>query len=1126
MRKKLGIVHLNPGWWDGPREPVPVVRAACVWSSVGPTNINGRVTDIAIDPNDNQKIFVTSVGGIWRSLDGGRRWQRVSDEFIATVFASVAVNPSDSNVVYAGAGDPNYAYALGLSGIGIWRSTSAGAPASWNKVSPPELDGQVIFRLRIDPAPPNDVYAATSAGVFVGTASGATWSRLAGFDAGTTDLAIDFSSSPRKVYAGASESSSSFSHGIWKYDGFSWQKRNSGIQVSQAKTIALALAPSNPSIIYAKVQKGSDDTLLGVFKTTTAGEQPPTGGNAWTKLRTASELATRLDDANAAGYNSILAVDPTDPATVYGGGACAWRTTDGGAQWENVFSGSQSGNSCDSGSPFALHFDQHAIAFDPSNSKIVYAGNDGGIYRTTDTSSATWHWNHISHGMLTTEFYRITSAQSSTTLVAGGTQDNGTEISFGNRTWYNPGCCDGFDAAVDNEYSTFYVDRNRGVVGFSNPVPGTPGGGTELALSSLETPIPPFVVDPSKASAALSAGDAGQNRQVILKTTNTVNWSRAKPQELPVGREIAALAVAPSSNFQTYYVAVAADKKPVIFPTTHCDSPAVAPTIWRTANGGTTWDTTANGLPGDLWPNRLAIDYSHDDRAFVAFGGCSGGSVLMTMNRGANWTALPGSGANAIPNAAVTSVAIDPNDPSVIYAATTIGVFRGQVSDGPPPTASWAPFDDGLPDGTDTNDLWVDRDAALLTVGTVGHGAYQRDIRPGTQCQDTMLLVRDNVFDRGLNPSTPPSGLPDSEHPIQDPVRPELFRPDNTTAGRVYWWNSTDIRIDVPSNDLPANKIGSADHVEMETCPIEVTACPDGTMMDSNPAPGQSANVYVQVMNKGIRPASNVRVTALWTDGTTALPVLPLDFWSTTFPAGSTNCGTLNTGTGWNAVDPSHPCRVIPVINPELPEVVQFGWTVPATAPQQRAMLAIVESADDPISATVRSTNEVRPEVLVPENRQIGLRNVQVIDEPPDESRRLGLATINLPSSGPREGPMDLLISRAGMGSNAQIAVLLPPTPDVKLSGVKRAPATLDQAQRERLAGYGIDTSVAYFVTGSEGSVGNLPIPFGKSWKIAVQYYLSGGEPNVAYRFALVAREGKSILGGSSYLIRIRKAGK
>lgn len=475
MRKKLGIVHHNPAWWDGPREPVPVVRGACVWSSVGPTNINGRVTDIAIDPNDNRKIFVSSVGGIWRSLDGGRRWQRVSDEFIATVFASVAVNPSDSNVVYAGAGDPNYAYALGLSGIGIWRSTSAGEPASWNKVSPPELDGQVIFRLRIDPAPPNDVYAATSAGVFVGTASGATWSRLAGFDAGTTDLAIDFSSSPRKVYAGASGSSSSFSHGIWKYDGSSWQKRDSGIQISQAKTIALALAPSNPSIIYAKVQKGSDDTLLGVFKTTTAGERPSTAGNAWMKLPTASELATRLDDVNAAGYNSVLAVDPTDPATVYGGGACAWRTTDGGAQWENVFSGSQSSNTCDRGSPFALHFDQHAIAFDPSNSKIVYAGNDGGIYRTTDTSSVPWHWNHISHGMLTTEFYRITSAQSTTTLVAGGTQDNGTEISFGNRTWYNPGCCDGFDAAVDNEYSTFYADTNRSVVGFSNPVPGTPG---------------------------------------------------------------------------------------------------------------------------------------------------------------------------------------------------------------------------------------------------------------------------------------------------------------------------------------------------------------------------------------------------------------------------------------------------------------------------------------------------------------------------------------------------------------------------------------------------------------------------------------------------------------------------
>src|SRR5437764_7224733 len=111
---------------DARDAPVDVRRpGGCAWHSAGPTNINGRVTSIAIDPGNNQNVFVTTVGGIWRSRDGGRRWQPVSDDFLASVFATVAVNPGNGNEVIAGGGDPNYGSA-GASAIGIWRSTSSG----------------------------------------------------------------------------------------------------------------------------------------------------------------------------------------------------------------------------------------------------------------------------------------------------------------------------------------------------------------------------------------------------------------------------------------------------------------------------------------------------------------------------------------------------------------------------------------------------------------------------------------------------------------------------------------------------------------------------------------------------------------------------------------------------------------------------------------------------------------------------------------------------------------------------------------------------------------------------------------------------------------------------------------
>ena len=93
-------------------------------------------------------------------------------------------------------------------------------------------------------------------------------------------------------------------------------------------------------------------------------------------------------------------------------------------------------------------------------------------------------------------------------------------------------------------------------------------------------------------------------------------------------------------------------------------------------------------------------------------------------------------------------------------------------------------------------DIWVNRATGILSIGTMGHGVFQRDIRPGASCSSRILLVRDNVYDRAVEPS--PFDLPDAEHPIVDAARPNFYKPDDTPGGRVYWWTSNDIRIAVP----------------------------------------------------------------------------------------------------------------------------------------------------------------------------------------------------------------------------------------------------------------------------------------------------------------------------------------
>jgi len=1116
MRSELNLRHLAPGWLspipgsglsERATHPLEKVSNACTWVSLGPTNINGRVTGIAIDSKNGRRIFATSVGGIWRSDDGGRRWQRVSDDFLSTIFASIALNPGNSSEVYAGTGDPNYHDPS--SGSGIWFSSNGGAPGSWSKISSTTLDGLVIYRIRVDPIPPNNLYVATSRGVYLGThsAGGFTFSRVMGFDAWTTDMAIDFSVVPRTIYAGVRIASGKFPTGIWKYDGIRWQKRDSGISTRTGKTIALALAASSPNIIYAKVENGPDGTLQGVYKTITGGEPPPGGGSAWANLAGAMVMNDSLfDQGGYSWYNSILEVDPNDANRVYGGGMDIFRSVNGGSDWEVV-----SGGADDEYQQF-VHADHHAVAFDPINSKLVYVGDDGGVFKSTDTSVPVWHWIDISHGMVMTQFYHVTGQQLTGSMIAGGSQDNGTEMTFGNRSWYQPGGCDGSDVGIDAvNGDTLYANCNGGLYEIANPVPATLGGGSTINwnLPVLTKPSQPIVTDPGTARAALMAGKvtAGDTTtQTLLKTSDGVNWFAAGPK-LAVGDTITFIAIAPSASFQTYYIGMFNN-----------DSSNSA--IWVTHDGGAKWKKNATELP-NLQPTGAAIDNSNPNVAVAGFGGTGG--VYITTNGGATWSSLSGSGANALPTIWITGIVFDPMHRNTVFVSTGMGVYKGAITRGAKPSASWLPFDDGLTDGIDVNSIWVNRTSHNLMIGTWGHGTYERDISHDAACRSTMLVVRDNVYDRGRTPS--PKGVADAEHPIPDVPHPGFYKPDDTPGGRVYWWDSPDIRIDVPSLDPPGNIIANADNVEVESCPIEVSPCPPGTVIDSNPDVGQPANVYVQVANRGVRPSSNVRVIALYTEATMTLPNLPNDFWTTTFPEGSTNCGPLGAG-GWHFVDQAQPCRTISAINPESPEVAQFNWSVPGREATHNGILTITESVDDPIPASVRAKNQVRPNILTPNDRHIAVRNLHVVSAADPRSEVTALTTIKIPNPSNQRIQLDLLISNPDVSLGTSIDLMLPreirQNLQLKIENMHSVPVKLTAEQTTMASRLGTTTDSAMELVESEGAVRNLVLEPRQTIELGV--FLESGKkatPGSSSRVTFVELSGNEVMGGSTFILRI-----
>ena len=596
---------------------------------------------------------------------------------------------------------------------------------------------------------------------------------------------------------------------------------------------------------------------------------------------------------------------------------------------------------------------------------------------------------------------------------------------------------------------------------------------------------------------------------------------------LGTSEELTCMAIAPSSNFTVAYAGIRGSSTSKLGARTG--------DIWSTSGSGTTlsggsWSTfTPTGTAASLSPNAIAVDYSRPERAFAVFGGATGGAVLMTENSGASWTQLSNVGFNPLPP--LLGIAIDPTDPTgnTLYVGTIITMLSAKLSG---TTLTWAPYDAGLPDGVDVTDVWVNRATNLLNISTMGYGAYEREIAPGT-CPGTFLLVRDNVFDRGNEPST--YNEPNPEHPIQAGI---WYEPDNSVSGRTHWWASTDIRIEVPDNaTLPGNQVpppgvidylGSeppVDHVEMETCPLYGDRCAPGFMIDSNPARGRIAKVRIQVTNQGLFPVSNVRVIALWRSAGSGLPDLPSNFWTYQFPANATSWPTFPAVTGWRAVDPNDPVRTIPVVNAGLPEVVTFDWLVPSNIPDHCCMYVIVESADDPISSAHR--NLLDTSQLAKNDRHIAQRNLHIIGAREYVLKKTMSLTfmIGNPSRGKgRKGGIDLFVSKVGMPAGVLLDLELPDEWKLRTRGAERLSDSALVEEKGRTPGVRSGKWTMknrFLITADEAVFEGLPVRPGTEVKARLSYSLPEGfDPGGSTQINVLARQGKNVLGGNSFILR------
>lgn len=662
--------------------------SAVTWTQAGPTNIPGRVTDLAHNPlNFNSVYAATAAGGVFHTLNMGATWTPLFDDVGTASIGAIAVDPNNASVIYVGTGEANSS-GDSYEGTGIYKSTDAGA--NWTHIGLP--NSFHIGRIVVDPNNSNRIFVAvlgklfganSEKGLYRSLDGGSTWDNILYVSDTTSCVDVALHPSTNTVFAamwfryrGPTERRvGGMTSGIYRSGdgGDNWTLLSGGLPApaDTVGRIGITLDPASQTV-YA-IYANHPGYFMGVYRSNDL-------GTSWT--RSIDFALTDIYSSFGWYFGNIRTV-PGDPNTVYALGVQLFRSDDGGFSWQGADNGT--------------HVDHHAILINSASPTNAYGGNDGGVVHTTSSGAS---WSQLQN-MPNTQFYAITIDPNNPSNLYGGTQDNGTlRTPTGNlNDWQRINGGDGFYVIVDYtnsdiiyaEYQNGWFRKStNGGANFFTAMNGIDYGGDRHNWNT------PFAMDPNDHNVLYY----GSNR--LYKTTDGTDlWTVTSgdltngpgPGNLSFGT-ITTIDVAPT-NSQVVYIGTDDGN------------------VWVTQNGGGSYTSIKAGLP-NRWVTRVAADPTNDAIAYVTFSGYSLSDhqayIYRTTDYGNSWTGIQGD----LPDAPVNDIIANPLTANSLIIGTDFGVYESSNLG-----TNWQPMGTNMPFWP-IHDLALHPASGILVAGTHG----------------------------------------------------------------------------------------------------------------------------------------------------------------------------------------------------------------------------------------------------------------------------------------------------------------------------------------------------------------------------------------------------------------------